>query len=247
MAKRLVQGAAAPVWIVDEYGNPVDWSGGGGGGIALLINNGPGAAAVNIQDGGNSLTVDQGAGGLSAWLVALTASELHIGEVGGNTIVVGDETTRPADVLIYAAGDAVSATVSDTATTVLRSLAVARITAGSGYLTKFRLWTDQAACVARFRVHFYTVAAPTGPVVGDNVQMTLLYLNKAQRIGTVDMPAMATGAAGSTAANGLDCATRLAFKCAAADLNLYYRLETLDIFTPASAQKFYLEVASENN
>ncbi len=179
------------------------------------------------------------------------ATEAHLGAVGGATNVVGDETTRPTNTTPYAAGDAISATVSDTATTVLRGLAVGRAAAAqnSGYITKIRLMTDQVACVARIRVHLYTLATPTGAVVGDNVQMTLLYLNKAIRIGHVDLPAFATStvSTNSTAAVSSDTTIRMAFRCVAGDVNIYYRLETLDIFTPANAQKFYLEATVEVN
>lgn len=99
------------------------------------------------------------------------------------------------------------------------------------------------------KVHFYNVAAPTGPIVGDNVQMTLLYLNKSQRIGSIILPSLATStvAGGSTASVAQDDTTRMHFKCAVADQNIYYRLETLSIFTPADSQKFYMEVAAEQD
>ena len=178
------------------------------------------------------------------------ATELHLGEVGGNTIIVGDETTRVSDGNAYTAGDAISATTSNTGTTPLRSLAVARVAGGSGYITKIRLMTDQVACVAQIRVHFYTVAAPAAVVVGDNVPMTLMYANKAQRIGHVDLTALTTSTVvGSTsdAAVTNDLTTRLAFKCANGDQNIYYRLETLTTFTPNSEQHFYIELAVESN
>jgi len=175
--------------------------------------------------------------------VTLLAGEAHIGEVGGKSISVGDETIRPANTLQYTAGDAISADTSDSDTTPLRSLAVGRVTGGSGTLAKFRLMTDQAACVATIRIHLYTVAAPTGAIVGDNVPMTLLYANKAQRIGHIDLPALATStvAGASTGAATQDLDTRMEIKCAAGNQNIYYRLETLTTFTPASGQRFYLE------
>lgn len=167
----------------------------------------------------------------------------------GQTVQVADEFTRPADTTAYAAGDAVAAATTDTATTPLRSLALGRIFGGTGYITKVRLWTDQAANVARYRIHLYKVAAPTTAVVGDNVQMTLKYTNFLERVGHIDLPAMATStvATNSTAAEASDASLRMAFACAAASRTLYYRIETLSVFTPASGQKFYLEVGVENN
>ncbi len=175
--------------------------------------------------------------------------EEHVGQVGGTTQIVSDEFARPADTTAYTAGDAVSATTSNSGTTPLRGLAVARVNGGTGYITKIRLWTDLKTCVARIRVHFYTVAAPATAVVGDNVPMTLAWANRAQRVGSVDLLAMATetDSTNSTAAHTLDASTRLAYQCAAADNNIYYRLETLDAFTPANAQNFFLELSGENN
>ena len=199
-------------------------------------------------------------------LVVLGAGTNLIGKVGidqvtaganviaGTTISIGDETTRVSDGNAYAIGDAISATVSDTGTTPLRSLALARVAGGSGYITKIRLMTDQVGCVAQIKVHFYTLAAPTGAVVGDNVPMTLLYLNNACRIGSVVLPALATSTVvgASTAAvaqttKGVNNELPLPFVCAVGDSNIYYRLETLTVFTPASGQKFYLKVTAENN
>lgn len=207
-------------------------------------------AALLVSDNTNLIQpLGDAANGLDVDVTRLPAGTNHIGQIGGSSIVIGDETTVPAGTPTYAAGDAVAAAITDTATTVLRSLAVGRVAAGSGYITRIRLMTDQATCTARFRVHFYTLAAPTGAVVGDDVQMTLLYLNKACRIGHIDLPALATStvATSSTAAVAQDVTTRMQFKCAAADQNIYYRLETLDAFTRAASQKFYLEVAAEQD
>ena len=182
--------------------------------------------------------------------VVLSVGGNYIGSVAGSTSVVADEFSRPADTTAYAAGDAVSATTSDTGTTALRALSnIGRVQGGTGYITKVRLWTDQVACVANIRVHLYNVAAPATAVVGDNVQMTLKYTNFVQRIGMVDLPALKTStvATNSTAAEASDTTIRLAFALNAADRSIYYRLETLSIFTPADSQKFYLEIAAENN
>lgn len=185
--------------------------------------------------------------GTNVGAVTLLAGESHVGEVGGRTAVVGDETTMLYPANPHVAGDAVAGTTSNSSTAALRGLAVARVSGGSGYLTKVKMWTDQAACTARFRVHFYTVEAPTGAIVGDDAQMTQLYLNKAQELGYIDLPAMASGAAGSTAAYAACYWARLPFKCEAGDTKIYYRYETLDAFTPDATQKYYLEVGAEQN
>jgi hypothetical protein len=182
-------------------------------------------------------------------LPALVAGEAHIGSLGGKSVLVSDETIRVADTIPYVAGDVISATVSNTGTTPLRSLAVGRVNGGSGYFTKFRLMTNQVACVAALRIHFFSVPQPTGPIVGDNVAMTFLYANAAYRLGHLDMPSFAStspvGASDSAVSQDLN--TRFHFKCAVADNKIYYRIETLTAFTPISGQKFFLEAAADQD
>ena len=185
--------------------------------------------------------------GTNIGAVTLLDGESHAGEFGGRTVVEGDETTMLYPANAHAAGDAVAGTTSNTGTAVLRGIPVARVNGGSGYITKLKMWTDQAACTARFRVHFYTVEAPTGAIVGDDAAMTLLYVNKAQELGHIDLPAMASAAAGSSGAQAACYWVRLPFVCAGGDKKIYYRYETLDDFTPDAAQKYYLEVGVEQN
>jgi hypothetical protein len=179
--------------------------------------------------------------------IVLAAGTAIIGKVGGITIEVSDEFARPADTTAYAVGDAIGATTSNTGTTPLRSIVVGAANGATGYLTKFRLMTDQAACVAVIRVHFYTVAAPATVIPGDNALMTLAWANRAQRIGSIDLPALATELGSNTAARAQDLTSRLAFQCDAADNKIYYRLETQTIFTPASGQSWFLALTADRN
>jgi hypothetical protein len=178
---------------------------------------------------------------------ALPRGEFHIGEVGGNGSYVGVEFTRPADTTAYAALDAVSDSTS--APTVLTFANLARVNGGSGYITKARLFTDQKTNVARFRLHLFHTA-PTA--INDNSPYTLLYANRANRIGHIDFPACATeDPTNSTAASARvvpdGVSLPLAFKCADGAKTIYGLLETLDAFTPASGQKFWIELTADNN
>lgn len=181
--------------------------------------------------------------------VKLDSGENYLGTVGGKSALVGIETIRPADVIPYSAGDVVSTTTSDSSTTPLLALPVGRINGGSGYLMKFRLSTDQKLCTASFRIHLYTVSAPSTAVPGDNLAMSLFYTNKAQRLGYIDMPPMSTSLVNtnSTMAVSQDLSSHMKFKCASGDTNIYYLLETLSAFTPASGQKFYFEVLADQD
>jgi hypothetical protein len=172
----------------------------------------------------------------------LAASEAHIGEVGGNTAVVQAEFTRPADTTAYTAKDAVANSTS--APMVLTFANLARVTGGSGYITKARLMTNQSTNATRFRLHLYHTA-PTA--INDNAAWTLLWANRANRVGFIDFDSLQTEGSGSDAANALNSTVRLAFKCAVGSRALYGLLETLGAFTPASGQVFFLELSAENN
>lgn len=212
-------------------------------------------APISLADGVNGN--NQIAAGLYVWngaswdrlpgttaglKTAPIAGENHIGSVGGQIIVVGVELTRPADTTAYAALDAVSDSTS--APTLLTFANVVRVNQGSGYITKIRLLTDQVANVTAFDLHLYHTA-PTP--INDNAQQTVLYANKDKKIGLFSLPAMQTYGTGSTNAFAMDKDSRIPFTCDSASRTIYGMLSTPSIFTPASNQKFYVELTVDCN
>lgn len=118
---------------------------------------------------------------------SLPASENHIGAVGGRLKRASAEFTRPADTTGYIARDVVS---NSTGGSTLMEFDLARVAGGSGYLIKARIITSNKTPTPRFRLWLYTTGNPT--VAVDNAQMTLLWANRANRIGFLDFPAVAT-------------------------------------------------------
>lgn len=174
---------------------------------------------------------------------APTATENHLGEIGGRTVRNAATFSRPADTSAYAALDTVSTSTS--APVVITFSGMARINAGSGYITKARIMTDQKTNSARYRLHLFHTA-PT--LTNDNVAFPLLWADRANRVGQIDFSPMTTeDATNSTCAESLNEAVRLSFTCEAANTALYGILETLDAFTPASAQNFYISLTAEQN
>lgn len=176
---------------------------------------------------------------------ALEASEAHIGEVGGNLATVAIEVTRPADTNAYTAGDVVS---NATSGSVLRTVAnLLRVNAGTGYLVGARLITDKKSITPSFRVHLFNVSNPT--FGHDNEAHQERYADIGKKIGSFDLPAMTTPAdtSNSTLSQSLDMTLRVPIKAAAATRTIYALLEALDAFTPASGQKFTLELTVDNN
>lgn len=150
------------------------------------------------------------------------------------------EITRPADATAYAAFDAVAS--SSTAPTILTFSNINPSSFQNCYITKAKLFTDQSANTARFRLGIY-ISSVTA--VNDNAQQTLLYANNGIKIGSIDFDACSTEGTGSTGAASLNTTIRLPFLISGT--TIYALLETLDAFTPASGQKFWIELTTDCN
>jgi hypothetical protein len=104
--------------------------------------------------------------------------------------------------------------------------------------------TNQSTCTARFRLHLFN-ASPTA--INDNAAYTLLWANRAERIGYIDFTACQTEGSGSDAANSQNDSVRLPFVAGAGNRTIYGLLESLDAFTPASGQAFYISLTADLN
>lgn len=157
-------------------------------------------------------------------------------------IVTSDEFTRPADTAAYTAKD-----VLNTSTSAGRVLEFAKAVAypgGGGDIIKARMMTSQKTYTGRVRLHLYHTV-PTA--INDNSPMLLLYANRAKRIGYIDFPAASSeDSTSSTAAQaisvGVSANLPLAFNPVAGADSIYGVAETLDAFTPDSAQTFFFEL-----
>lgn len=149
------------------------------------------------------------------------------------------EYTRPANTDAYTALDAISD--STTAPTDLE-FTLTNAPGGSGKILKAKILTDQSTNTSDFRLHLFS-AAPTP--INDNAAYTLLYASAASYIGAVTFAAAATEGTGSTAAGSTSTGLNIPFTCAAGSKKVYGLLESVDGFTPASAQKFHLELVAE--
>jgi hypothetical protein len=159
-----------------------------------------------------------------------------------NNIAV--ELTRPADTTAYAALDAISDSTS-APTVVYTFTNLSRANGKGGYIVKAQIATDQKTCTARFRLHLFDTA-PTA--INDNSSYLSLYANKAIRLGTIDFAATATeDPTNSTQAIAQSVDIRLKYLPTGSSRTIYGLLETLDAFTPASGQKFYIKLSVDNN
>lgn len=157
--------------------------------------------------------------------------------------------TRPANTAAYSASDAISnSTSAPTALTFTDIAPVVGANGGSGYIVKARMLTNQSTFTGRVRLHIYSVS-PTA--INDNAAFTLLWANRANRIGAIDFPAAATEGTGSDSANAILAPgsgnLAMAFKCANGDQNLYGLAEVRDGFTPTSGQIFFFELTADSS
>lgn len=155
-------------------------------------------------------------------------------------VTTAAEFTRPANTTAYAALDAISD--STTAPNDLEFTGLGAGSAGGGKITKVKVLTDQATNTSAYRLHLFS-AAPTP--VNDNDPQTLLYANRATWLGSITTSAAAPEGTGSTAAWAVSPALNFPFKCAADSQTVYGMLQTVGGFTPASGQKFYIELTAE--
>lgn len=132
----------------------------------------------------------------------------------------------------------------------------ARCLYGTGLITKVRLMTDLSTDVKQYRIHFFHTAVTA---ILDNDIYTLLYANRAARIGFIDLPAATTEGTGSDAATSLWTPGMqnplfltqgpLEFSLPSTNVtrDIYYVVETKTAGTPKNPQLYYVEVTPENN
>lgn len=150
--------------------------------------------------------------------------------------------TRPADTTAYAAQDVVSNSTSSPA--VLTFAAAGRYPGSSGIILSARhMKSSTSTSGATYRLHLYRVA-PTA--IADNAPFTMLYANRANRVGFIDFLHSAAGA-GSDCTNALSTFVNLPFLCEASTVNLFGILTVTGAYTPTSGEQHYVELHVAQN
>ena len=177
--------------------------------------------------------------------LTLTGQSAGILTVGGNLAVVSAEVTRATgDTTQYAINDVVNNSTDAGSATVFTFVNAGRVNGGTGYITNVRLVKSTVTTTnAVFRVWLYGTA-PTP--LADNTPFTLLYANKAIRLGYVDF-SFTTEGSGSDSASAAAYNVNLKFACAANSRDLYGVIEAKAAYTPASQEKFWVELTVDQN
>lgn len=186
-------------------------------------------------------TIDLADGTYATAVVNVDSTGAVVASSSPSTVTVTQTFIRPSDTTAYAALDVVGNTGS---AAVLSFAGMSRANAGAGYITKARIETNQSTCVARFRLHIFNT---TPTPIADNSPVTRLWADVSKRIGYIDLDACATEGTGSDTASSQSVLPNIEFNCATASTTLYVVVETLDIFTPTSAQNFFVALSAEQN
>jgi hypothetical protein len=160
--------------------------------------------------------------------------EGHMGQTGGHTARISASFTRPADTTAYAVGDLV-ANSTTAGSVVLMTFALNRASGKGGMIRRVRLRkTGTSTTSASFRLHLYS-ASPT-PSNGDNgAWLTDKALNY---VGSLDVTCDKAFTDGATGNGVPSIGSEINFTA-----NTYYGLlEARDVYTPASAEQFNVEL-----
>lgn len=154
--------------------------------------------------------------------------------------IVSADITRPADTTAYTAHDAIcDKTVSPTVLTFANAL---RGPGGEGKVVAATIATDQIANVETFKLQLYK--APPSVYPADNAANDApRYVDIASFIGTIQFGAAAKPLVGAPTASYAE-KTGLNMEITNTDgtSNIYGVLESVLGFTPASGQKFHIEL-----
>jgi hypothetical protein len=179
------------------------------------------------------------------WPASSDGSPIVTPGVGGYSAVVAASFVRPADSTTYASGDLV-ANSTTAASVVPLSLALARVTGGTGLIVRARLKkTSTGITNAVFRVHFYRddPSASSGITNGDNGA----WLTKeANHVGSIDITMdkvfsdFAKGSGVPKVSDGNLC--NLVFDAATGSQTIYALIEARAAYAPISGETFTLAV-----
>ena len=173
----------------------------------------------------------------SKTVVEPSAAEVMIGNVGGKTVVIGANFTRPSDTNAYAAGDAVTNSTSSPSPMTFDG--ASRFNGGSGVITSAILISSaNQSTKGLFDLYLYD----TSPAAdNDNAAWTPSDGETETFIGRIsfnvaDVGDAAAGASGNVAyfVHGLS----IPFKSGGGNNDIFGLLVTRNAYTPVSAEKF---------
>jgi len=152
--------------------------------------------------------------------------------------------TRPANTSAYALRDVIASSTTAGNVVPLQFDSLANSRAGTGYITKARIWVDGAAFATPLRLHLFI---DTPVQVADNEPFQLDFEISENHIGFIDFPVSIFGGTGSDASLFELDDLRLAIR--SKDINggnpIYGILTAQSAFNPTSGQRFKVELTCD--
>jgi hypothetical protein len=166
--------------------------------------------------------------------IPLLAGETHVGQVGGESAIIGGTITRPADTVAYVAGDLV-ANSTTAGSVVPLACAAARINAGTGVVRRARLSTTKTGLAGTevFRIHLFK----TAPTVanGDNGAFSCNGV-AAILLGYIDVTMDRIFTDGAKGIGVPAVGSEIMFQAGAGTTNIYALVEARGAYTPISGE-----------
>lgn len=174
------------------------------------------------------------------------ASEIHVGEIGGKSVVINSSFTRPSDTTTYAAGEVVGPTAG---ATVMTFTNCARANAGSGVITHATL-VDGANVATKGSFELWLFDTTFTPDA-DNAVFTPTDAELLTCIGVIPMTLSYVGDATSGInGNAVYMGTidrPIPFVCGASSRNLFGTIVVRNAYVPVSAETFDVRLFVDQN
>lgn len=153
--------------------------------------------------------------------------------------------TRPNDTTAYAFRDIITTTTNASTAQPFRFKDLANTIAGTGYITKARIWVQGAAFATPLRLHLFT-STPT--MYADNAQYQLMYESAPTHIGFIDFASFITAGTGSDVALCEVANIRLAVRSLrdTGSNDIFGILTAQSAFTPTANQQFRVELSCDS-
>jgi hypothetical protein len=166
------------------------------------------------------------------------ATEAHLGQVGGTTVILTASFNRPANTTAYALADIVADNVTAGSVTVPTFTGAVRLAGGSGRVDRVRLRKSSLGLTnTSFRVHLFN-AVPT-VVNGDNGVFSSS--GNANYLGAVDIQIDQAFTDGSSGFGLSKVGGGINFKPPSGTA-IYALLEARGAYVPTSAETFTIEL-----
>jgi hypothetical protein len=177
--------------------------------------------------------------------VSGSASEYHLGEIGGNLTYSSLEFTNSSGSgTAYIANDVVSG--GSAVVTPYELINAFRKNGGSGYIVSLGISTDKSSVAPQFRVHFFN--SSTAMIVADNLPYNDLYSDNSKKLKFYDLPSMTTSSNTSgSLSRAFDNTIRFPVVAGSATNSLYYALETLSGYQQNATERYFVNVIIDNN